>query len=75
MRNFQQPPPLDSVHRALRLLVTLRDGQVLSVKDAAAMLEVVPSTAHRLLVALCYDGFAVQDRDRRYRAGPEAGPA
>jgi DNA-binding IclR family transcriptional regulator len=37
------------------------------------MLEVVPSTAHRLLAALCYDGFAEQTRDRRYRAGPELG--
>lgn len=74
MRNMEQVPPLDSVHRALRLLVALRDGQVLSVKDASAMLDVVPSTAHRLLAALCYDGFAVQDRERRYRAGPELAP-
>ncbi|GAA5199367.1 hypothetical protein GCM10023346_38900 [Arthrobacter gyeryongensis] len=41
------------------------------MKDAAELLEVVPSTAYRLLVALCYDGFASQDGDRRYRAGPE----
>lgn len=71
MGNIEQTPPLDSVHRALQLVVALRDGQVLSVKDAAATLQVVPSTAHRLLAALCYDGFAVQDRERRYRAGPE----
>lgn len=59
------------MHRALVLLKALRDGEVLSVTDAAARLEVVPSTAHRLLSALCYDGFAEQDRDRRYRAGPQ----
>ncbi|MEH1017173.1 IclR family transcriptional regulator [Micromonospora sp. CPCC 206060] len=64
-------PPIDSVHRAFVLLKALRDGEVLSVTDAAARLGVVPSTAYRLLCALCFDGFAEQDRDRRYRAGPQ----
>ncbi|MBD0863083.1 IclR family transcriptional regulator [Gordonia sp. zg691] len=67
-------PPIDSVHRALRLLKSLRDGESLGVKDAAEMLDVAPSTAHRLLNALCYDGFAVQGRERRYRLGPEFRP-
>lgn len=71
MRNDEQSPPLDSVHRALQLIKVLRAGRSLAVKDAAELLEVVPSTAYRLLVALCYDGFASQDGDRRYRAGPE----
>jgi len=71
MRNGEQAPPLDSVHRALMLIKALRAGRSLAVKDAAELLEVVPSTAYRLLVALCYDGFASQDGDRRYRAGPE----
>ncbi len=43
----------------------------MSVTAAAEHLGVVPSTAHRLLAALCARGFAIQDRDRRYRAGPE----
>jgi IclR family acetate operon transcriptional repressor len=72
MRNINDAPPaLDSVDRALQLLVTLRDGAVLSVKTAAAQLDVAPSTAHRLLSTLVSRGFAVQDRDRTYRAGPE----
>lgn len=72
MRNADKTP-LDSVHRALQLVVVLRSGEVLGVKEAAALLDVVPSTAHRLLAALCYDGFAEQARDRRYRAGPQLG--
>lgn len=72
MRNTSESP-LDSVHRALQLVVALRRGDILSVKEAAALLGVVSSTAHRLLAALCYDGFAEQTRDRRYRAGPELG--
>ncbi|MGW0037584.1 IclR family transcriptional regulator [Gordonia sp. NPDC003376] len=67
-------PPVDSVHRALILLTALRDGGVLGVKDAAELLGVVPSTAHRLLSALCFDGYAVQDSQRRYRLGPEFRP-
>jgi DNA-binding IclR family transcriptional regulator len=67
-------PPIDSVHRALILLGRLRDGATLSVKDAAEELQVVPSTAHRLLNALCFDDFAVQDRDRHYRLGPAFRP-
>lgn len=68
MANFG--PPVESLHRGLLLLKELRDGQVLGVKDAAELLGVAPSTAHRLLSALCYDGFAMQDRDRQYRLGP-----
>lgn len=71
MRNSEQQPPLDSVDRALKLIVALRNGEVLSVKSAAERLNVVPSTAHRLLAALCHGGFAMQNRERLYRAGPE----
>lgn len=67
-------PPIESLHRGLVLLKELRDGRVLGVKEAAELLGVVPSTAHRLLAALCYDGFAMQDRDRQYRLGPEMRP-
>lgn len=63
-------PPVESVDRALVLLTSLRRGEVLSVSDAAAILGVAPSTAHRLLSSLVFRDYAVQDRDRRYRLGP-----
>lgn len=63
-------PPLDSVHRAFLLVKHLGAGAHVSVGEAAKLLEVAPSTAHRLLNALCYDGFAVQGEDRTYQAGP-----
>ena len=66
-------PPLDSVDRALQLLESLRDGQILSVKDAAELLSVAPSTAHRLLKALQFRRFAQQTDDRGYQAGPALG--
>lgn len=52
------------------LLCELRDGRVLGVTETAQLLNISPSSAHRLLNALCYDGFAAQDRDRNYRIGP-----
>jgi IclR family acetate operon transcriptional repressor len=71
MRNSDTPSKLESVDRALQLLVSLRDGEVMSVKSAGERLGVAPSTAHRLLGALVARDFAVQDRERRYRAGPQ----
>lgn len=65
-------PPHEAVHRALRLLQELRSRQSMSVSEAADLLDVAPSTAHRLLTALCYDNFAIQGQDRLYRAGVEA---
>ena len=50
--------PVESVDRALVLLTALRDGEVLSVTDAAARLGVAPSTAHRLLTSLVHRDFA-----------------
>lgn len=64
------PAPVESVDRALALLTALRQGDVLSVTDAATALGVAPSTAHRLLSSLVFRDYAVQDRDRRYRLGP-----
>lgn len=61
--------PVESVDRALVLLTALRQGDVLSVSNAAAKLNVAPSTAHRLLSSLVYREYATQDRDRRYRLG------
>lgn len=63
-------PPLESVHRALRLVLLLQSQNSITVKEAAEELDVVPSTAYRLLTALVYDGFAVQDAQRHYLAGP-----
>lgn len=59
-----------AVDRALVLLTLLGGRESLTVTDAAHALEVAPSTAHRLLTTLVGRGFAVQDRQRRYAAGP-----
>ena len=66
--------PLESVDRALRLIALLQAGETLTVSSAAEILGVVPSTAHRLLGALCYREFAAQDDARRYVAGPSISP-
>ncbi|MFI9626730.1 IclR family transcriptional regulator [Streptomyces sp. NPDC052042] len=59
-----------SVDHALRLAQILQvDGSV-TVSAAAERLGVARSTAHRLLTALVYRDFAVQDEDRTYRVGP-----
>ena len=63
--------PVESVDRALVLLMAMRDRGPLSVKAAAELLRVAPSTAHRLLNSLAYRGFAAQGHDRTYRQGPE----
>lgn len=66
---------LTSVDNALRLVQLLRDQGRLRVTDAAAELEVAPSTAHRLLGMLVYRGFAIQDDGRAYVPGPALGAA
>ncbi|MGU3586015.1 IclR family transcriptional regulator [Rhodococcus sp. C26F] len=64
--------PVGSVDKALRLLLVVAerpDG--LRVGDAAALLGIAPSTAHRLLQMLAHYGFAEQDPESKmYRAGP-----
>jgi len=64
--------PVGSVDKALRLLLVIAerpDG--LRVGDAAALLAIAPSTAHRLLQMLAHYGFAEQDPESKmYRAGP-----
>lgn len=47
----------------------LRNGQPLSVAEAADQLEISRPSASRLLATLRDHEFAVQDPDRRYRAG------
>jgi IclR family transcriptional regulator, acetate operon repressor len=69
MRN-PESSPVESVDRALQLLLLMRREGPVSVKTAAEHLDVAPSTAHRLLSALAFRDFAAQDRERRYRLGP-----
>ena len=60
-----------SVDNALRLLELIGERQVLRVADAAELLGVARSTAHRLLTALRRRGFVLQDRPNgAYRPGP-----
>jgi IclR family transcriptional regulator, acetate operon repressor len=59
-----------SVDHALRLAAVLQQEGPLRITDAAERLGVARSTAHRLLAMLVYRGFAEQDADRRYVAGP-----
>jgi DNA-binding IclR family transcriptional regulator len=61
---------LKSVDNALHLAQVLRDEGTLRLSDAAELLEVAPSTAHRLLAMLMHRGFAVQDDSRVYLPGP-----
>lgn len=63
------PAPVESVDRAMRLLLYLRDHDSISVKEAAAHLGIAASTAHRLLSTLARRRFVVQDFARRYRMG------
>lgn len=70
MRNDQASSQLGSVDRALRLIMMLQAGETVSVTGAATRLGIAPSTAHRLLGALSYRGFAIQDAARRYSIGP-----
>lgn len=62
--------PIESADNALRLLLLLAERQRLRVSDAADYLGVARSTAHRLLRALSYREFAVQDARKAYRPGP-----
>jgi IclR family transcriptional regulator, acetate operon repressor len=65
------PYVVQSADHALRLLQALVGDGSLRVTDAAELLDVVPSTAHRLLATLCHRGFAVQERrGGRYIPGP-----
>lgn len=63
--------PIESVDRALSLLLALEQTDRLSVAEASRLLDVSRSTAHRLLNMLQYRGFVRQDpRTRTYIGGP-----
>jgi DNA-binding IclR family transcriptional regulator len=62
--------PIESADNALRLLLLLSERKQVRVADAAEYLDVARSTAHRLLGALSYREFAVQDAHKAYRPGP-----
>ncbi|NMH97509.1 IclR family transcriptional regulator domain-containing protein [Pseudonocardia acidicola] len=74
MRN-QPAYAITSVDHALRLARILQVEGPLRVSEAAERLGIARSTAHRLLAMLVYRDFAVQDDERRYRAGPALRPA
>lgn len=62
---------IESVDSALRLLRMFCERNELRTLEAAEILGVAPSTAHRLLSMLVYHGFVVQDgRGSAYRPGP-----
>lgn len=72
-RTPEPVPPyvVQSADNALQLLRALVERRSLRVTDAAELLGVVPSTAHRLLGTLCYRGFAVHEkRGGDYAPGP-----
>ncbi|MBC2637636.1 MULTISPECIES: IclR family transcriptional regulator C-terminal domain-containing protein [unclassified Rhodococcus (in: high G+C Gram-positive bacteria)] len=55
------------------LLTEVRDQGGIRLSDAATVLGVAESTAHRLLSTLAYHGFISQEPDRRYVAGAQMG--
>ncbi|HEY7482923.1 MAG TPA: IclR family transcriptional regulator [Streptosporangiaceae bacterium] len=63
--------PSSSVDNALRLLELIGEHQIIRVSEAAELLGVARSTAHRLLGALRRRGFVLQDKPNgAYRPGP-----
>ncbi len=59
-----------SVDNALLLLHILRDQGIVTVSQAAELLGVARSTAHRLLAMLVYRDFAVENEEHKYLPGP-----
>ncbi|MFW6091681.1 MAG: helix-turn-helix domain-containing protein, partial [Actinomycetota bacterium] len=63
--------PVNSVAKALEILLMLRDREAIGVSEASRALGIARSTAHRLLSMLEHYEFAQRDRATRgYRAGP-----
>ncbi len=61
---------IESVDRALMLAALLQQEGSIRVVDVADLLDIAPSTAHRLLTMLVYRDFAEQLPDRSYGPGP-----
>ncbi len=66
---------IESVDRALRLAALLQQEGSVRVSDAADVLGISVSGAHRLLSTLVYRGFAEQYPDRSYGPGNVLRPA
>ncbi|MHB9849028.1 IclR family transcriptional regulator [Streptomyces krungchingensis] len=63
--------PIETVDKALHLLLLFRDRSELRLSDVPGALEIGKSRAHRLLAMLVYHGFVIQDpASRTYRTGP-----
>lgn len=63
--------PIESVDKALRLILLLAEQQEIRLSEATRYLDVASSTAHRLLAMLQYHGFVRQDpATKAYHAGP-----
>jgi DNA-binding IclR family transcriptional regulator len=62
---------IQSVDRALRILVVLQGARHLSLGEISARLDLAPSTVHGIIRTLHAHGMVQQDRDSgRYRLGP-----
>lgn len=71
MRKNDSAVSAQSARRALRLVLMLAESGQLRVTDVSRVLEVAPSTAHRLLTALEQEGMAARSSTgRRYVVGP-----
>jgi DNA-binding IclR family transcriptional regulator len=63
--------PIESVDKALKLILLLGDQPEIRLSEATRYLGVASSTAHRLLAMLQYRGFVRQDPvSKAYRPGP-----
>ncbi|MGH3544093.1 MAG: IclR family transcriptional regulator [Mycobacterium sp.] len=63
--------PIESVDKALRLLLLLGERSEIRLSEATRYLGVASSTAHRLLAMLAYRGFVRQDpASKAYLPGP-----
>lgn len=56
--------------RVLRLLLEVKETGKITVREAADLLDVAPSTAQRLLATMRARGFVSQQADRSYWLGP-----